>query len=201
MYFASLAGGKHFSKIDLQKAYLQMEMDDDSKTLLTLSTHKGLYQLNRLGFGVASAPALWQQTMDRILQGIPHTECLLDDVITTGESDAEYLENLETILKGLAESGLRVNPEKCKFFQESIEYCGHIVSKEGLHKTDAKIVAINGAPEPTNQTQLRSFLGLVNYYHRFLEDSSTTMYPPEPTAQENPALGLDSRVPSCFRPD
>ena len=175
--FASLAGGQHFSKIDLRQAYLQMEMDDDSKPLLTLSTHKGLYQLNRLGFGVASAPALWQQTMDRILQGIPRTECLLDDVITTGESDAEHLENLETVLKRLADSGLRVNPEKCKFFQESIEYCGHIVSKEGLHKTDAKIAAISDAPEPTNQTQLRSFLGRVNYYHRFLEDSSTTMYP------------------------
>ena len=57
-FFASLAGGKHFSKIDLRSAYLQMEMDDESKTLLTLNTHKGLYRLNRLAFGIASAPAM-----------------------------------------------------------------------------------------------------------------------------------------------
>ena len=68
---ASLGGGKHFSKIDLRSAYLQIEMDDESKTLLTLNTHKGLYRLNRLAFGIASAPAMWQRVMDQLLSGIP----------------------------------------------------------------------------------------------------------------------------------
>ena len=133
--FASLAGGKRFSKIDLKQAYLQMEMDDESSALLTLNTHKGLFKLNRLAFGVASAPALWQRSMDQILQGIPYTQCILDDIIVTGEDDAEHLRNLETVFRRLSEAGLRVNRLKCNFFQEHVEYCGHGVSARGLHKT------------------------------------------------------------------
>ena len=64
---ATLAGGKKFSKLDLRQAYLQMEMEEDSKKYITINTHKGLYQSNRLVFGVASAPAVWQRTMDRVL--------------------------------------------------------------------------------------------------------------------------------------
>ena len=165
--FASLAGGKRFSKIDLKQAYLQMEMDDESRPLLTLNTHKGLFKLNRLAFGVASAPALWQRSMDQILQGIPYTQCILDDIIVTGEDDAEHLRNLETVFRRLSEAGLRVNRLKCNFFQEHVEYCGHGVSARGLHKTPAKIDAISDARCPVNVTELRSFLGLVNYYARF----------------------------------
>ena len=117
--FASLAGGKRFSKIDLKQAYLQMEMDDESSALLTLNTHKGLFKLNRLAFGVASAPALWQRSMDQILQGIPYTQCILDDIIVTGEDDAEHLRNLETVFRRLSEAGLRVNRLKCNFFRRA----------------------------------------------------------------------------------
>ena len=79
--FASLGGGRKFSKIDLRQAYLQMEMEEESKKFLTINTHKGLFQYNRLVFGVASAPAIWQQAMDQILEGIPHVQCILDDMI------------------------------------------------------------------------------------------------------------------------
>ena len=175
--FASLAGGKRFSKIDLKQAYLQMEMDDESSALLTLNTHKGLFKLNRLAFGVASAPALWQRSMDQILQGIPYTQCILDDIIVTGEDDAEHLRNLETVFRRLSEAGLRVNRLKCNFFQEHVEYCGHGVSARGLHKTPAKIDAISDARCPVNVTELRSFLGLVNYYARFLPNLATTLHP------------------------
>ena len=175
--FAKLGGGQHFSKIDLRQAYLHMEMTDDSKPLLTLNTHHGLYQLNRLGFGVASAPALWQKAIDQVLEGIPQTECLLDDIITTGKNDEEHLANLELILKRCEENGLRLNVNKCQFFQPSVEYCGHVVSARGIHKTDGKINAITNAPKPENASQLRSFLGLVNYYQKFLADPATTLHP------------------------
>ena len=175
--FATLAGGQRFTKIDLKQAYLQMEMEEESKPLLTLTTHKGLYQLNRLGFGVASAPALWQQAIDRTLHGVPRQACLLDDIIVTGRDDDEHLDNVESILGHLSDHGLRVNPTKCTFFADAVEYCGHIVSRHGLRKTDDKIKAINEAPAPQNMSQLRSFLGMVCYYQRFLKDCSTTLHP------------------------
>ena len=71
--FAGLAGGKQFSVIDLWRAYLQMELEEDSKDCLTVNTSKGLYQYQRLPYGVAFAPAIWQRAMDVVLQGIPGT--------------------------------------------------------------------------------------------------------------------------------
>ncbi|XP_047668764.1 uncharacterized protein K02A2.6-like [Tachysurus fulvidraco] len=95
--FASLSSGEHFSKIDLAKTYLQMEMDEQSKKFLTINIHKGLYQYNHLVFGIASAPALWQRAMDQVLQGIPGTQCYLDDNIVTGKDDADHLQNLQNL--------------------------------------------------------------------------------------------------------
>ena len=175
--FASLAGGQRFSKIDLRQAYLQMEMDDTSKKFLVLNTHKGLYRLNRLAFGIASAPALWQRAMDQLLQGTADTHCILDDILITGVDDEHHLANVKAVLQRLEDAGLRANRLKCSFMQPKIEYCGHEVSEDGLHKMPTKVDAICQAPVPQSVPQLRSFLGLVNYYAKFLPNLSTTLHP------------------------
>lgn len=175
--FAALGQGKRFSKIDLAQAYLQMEMEESSKKYLTINTSKGLYQYNRLVFGIASAPAIWQKAMEQVLQGIPNTQCYLDDIVITGANDDAHLENLEKVLQRLNDFGLRVNKAKCEFFQDVIEYCGHKIDKNGLHKCKDKTDAVLKAPPPQNITQLRSFLGLVNYYRKFLPNLSSVLHP------------------------
>ena len=97
--FANLAGGKHFSKLDLRQAYHQMEVTEESKKFLTINTHKGLFQYNRLVFGISSCPAIWQRAIDQVLQGIPGIQCILDNMIVSGKTDEEHLENLESVLK------------------------------------------------------------------------------------------------------
>lgn len=74
--FTPLSGGQTFGKIDLTQAYLQMEVDEAPKSLLTINTHKGLFRFNRLPFGIASALAIWQRAMDQILANIPKTQCI-----------------------------------------------------------------------------------------------------------------------------
>ncbi|KAI2644841.1 Retrovirus-related Pol polyprotein [Labeo rohita] len=175
--FATLSGGRHFSKINLAEAYLQMEMEEDSKVLLTINTHKGLHRYNRLVFGISSAPALWQKAMDQVLQGCPGTQCYLDDIIVTGENDSIHLENLARVLKRLGDYGLRARRDKCEFFKSSITYCGHQIDANGLHKCPDKLRAIAEAPPPKDISQLRSFLGFVNYYNRFLPNLATVLYP------------------------
>ncbi|XP_060587297.1 uncharacterized protein K02A2.6-like [Ruditapes philippinarum] len=132
-------------------------VDDESKKFLTISTHKGLFRYNRLVFGVASAPAIFQRLIEQIMEDIPNVQVILDDMIITGSDDKEHLEILEQVLKRLDEYGLRVNVEKCKFMEPKVEFCGHEIDADGLHKTDAKIAAIVNAPEIKNVKDLRSF--------------------------------------------
>jgi len=155
-----------------------MVVEEDCRKYLTINTHRGLYRYNRLIFGVASAPSLWQRAIEQVLQGIPNVHCILDDMLITGRDDSQHLETLERVLERLQKYGLRTNLEKCAFFQSSrIKFCGHEIDERGLHKTKDKIEAILSAPRPTNQSQLRSAQGLINYYSRFLENLSTVMRP------------------------
>ncbi|XP_060581109.1 uncharacterized protein K02A2.6-like [Ruditapes philippinarum] len=175
--FANLANGKKYSKLDLRQAYLQLECDDKTKEMLTINTHKGLYSYNRLTYGVSSAPAIWQRTIDQILQGIPGVQCILDDMVITGENDQAHLNNLETVVQRLSKYGLKVNKEKCQFFQERITYCGHEIDENGLWKCNDKVDSILNTPRPQNVTSLRAYLGLLNYYHRFLNNLATVIKP------------------------
>ena len=104
--FATLAGGKGFTKLDLAHAYQQIPLEKSSKQYVTINTRKGLYQYNRLPFGVAAAPSIFQRTMENLLQGIPHVSIYLDDILVTGTSDADHLVTLDKVLARLKDAGL-----------------------------------------------------------------------------------------------
>ena len=175
--FATLAGGKSFSKLDLAHAYSQIPLADASKQYVTVNTHKGLYQYNRLPFGVAAAPSIFQRLMENLLQGIPHVSIYLDDILITGTSEADHLSTLDKVLTRLEAAGLHLKRNKCAFLLPSVEYLGHKISADGLQPTEEKVRAIKEAPHPTNVSQLRSFLGLVNYYSKFLPNLANTLAP------------------------
>ena len=119
----NLAGGKHFSKLDLRQAYRQMVVTDVSYKYLTINTHKDLFRYNRLILGIASSPSVWQRAFDQVLQRIPGTQRILDDTFITGKTDKEILENLENdLLKRLQDAGLKANKEKCTFFKNRVKF-------------------------------------------------------------------------------
>ena len=97
--FVTVSGVKYFSKLDLSHAYQQVELEPESRKLITVSTHRGLYQYNRLPFGVASAPAIFQQLMEQTLQGVQGIVCYLDDMLITGKSPQEYWDRVEEVLQ------------------------------------------------------------------------------------------------------
>ena len=130
--FAKLSNGKMFSKLDLRQAYLQLECEDRLKELLTINTHRGLYCYNRLLYGISSAPAIWQRPIDQILQGIPGVQCILDDVVITGQSESAHLENLKCVLARLEQYGITVKKGKCVFFVPPITFCDHEIDEQGL---------------------------------------------------------------------
>ena len=172
-----MKGGRKFTKLDLTSAYQQMELDEESAKLVTINTHQGLYESTRLPLGVASAPAIFQRAMDMVLQGIPHCICYLDDILITGVSDVEHLRNLEEVLRRLQDHGISVKKEKCHFIQDSVEYLGHHVDARGVHTSERKVQAIVDAPAPRNLQELRSFLGLLNYYAKFIPNLASMLHP------------------------
>ena len=172
-----LAGGQKFTKLHLSQAYQQVLLDVDSCKYVTINTHRGLYQYTRLPFGVASAPAMFQKTMDAVLQGIPNVLCYVDDILVTGADDETHLRNLALVLERLHKHGVRIKKTKCKFMSKSVVYLGHQIDAEGMHTTTVKVDALVKAPEPHNVPELRSFLVLLNYYRKFLPNLSTILHP------------------------
>ena len=161
----------------MSHAYQQLLLEEESKQYLTINTHRGLFRYNRLPFGVYSAPAIFQRVMESTLQGIPHTVVYLDDILVTGRTHQEHLWNLQIVLRQLKQAGLRLKREKCQFLTKAVQYLGYRIDQDGLHPTDDKIKAIREAPAPRNVAELRSYLGLLNYYGKFLPNLATTLSP------------------------
>ncbi|XP_055356704.1 uncharacterized protein K02A2.6-like [Paramacrobiotus metropolitanus] len=170
--FAKLNGGEKFSTLDLAEAYAQVELDDDSKQLVVINTHKGLFRYNRLPFGVASGPSIFQQIMEQILHGCEGVAIYLDDIIVTGATDEEHLRNLEKVMARLTEHGLTLKRSKCHFMQLSVEYLGFIVDSRGRHISRNRVKALLDMGPPKNVSELRAFLGMVNHYAKFVKNLS-----------------------------
>ena len=152
-------------------------MTEEAKSILTINTHKGLYRYTRLPFGIASVPAIFQKTMDILLQGVPNALCYIDDIIITGQDDKAHLQTLQEVLKRLHSHGFRLKKSKCVFLGKAVEYLGHQIDATGIHPTVDKLVAIYDAPSPQNITELRSYLGLLNYYGKFVPHLATLVQP------------------------
>ena len=152
---SALAGGTRFTKLDLKHAYQQLPLSEDSKQFLTINTSKGLYQYNRLPFGVAIAPAIFQSTMDTILKGIDGVVCYVDDILITGRNDQEHRNRLEAVLSRLERYGVQLKLSKCSFLQEKVQFLGHLIDAEGVHPSPEKVQVVVKAPSPASVTELR----------------------------------------------
>ena len=166
--FAMLEGGKTFTKLDLSQAYQQLKLDTESRKYIFINTHKGLFRCTRLPFGISSAPGIFQKAMESLLQGIAHVTVYIDDILITGETESDHMQSLEEVLKHLVKAGLRVKKHKCKFMALSVAYLGYVIDAEGLHPLPDKVQAVQQAPTPRSVTELKSYLGLLTYYGKFL---------------------------------
>ncbi len=175
--FTSFTGGKSFTKLDLSHAYLQLEREENSREYVTINMQKDLYRYTRLSFGVSSPPAIFQRTMENLVQGIKHTVVYIDDILVTGSSEDEHLSHLESVLHKLKVAGMRLKKKKFLFMAPEVEYLGHLISQKGLQPTKEKVKAIAEVPRPHNVSELKAFLGLLNYYGKFLPNLATTMAP------------------------
>ena len=172
---ATLGGREKFTKLDMSQAYQQLQLDHESKRYTTINTHKGLFQYNRLPYGISSAPGIFQRNMENLLQNISYVIVREDDILVSGAKDGDHLKNLEEVFKRLPKAGLRLKKGKCVFMEPQVTYLGHSVSKEGIQPMEDKVEAITNAPPPRNVSELKSYLGMINYYQKFLPNLSSVL--------------------------
>ena len=168
----TLAGSQWFSTLYLLSDYWQVEVEETDREKTAFCTTEGLFQFRVMPFGLCNAPATFQRLMDLVLAGLQWSRCLvyIDDVIIVGKSFQEHLRNLQEVLQRLREAGLKLKPSKCIFFQSSVKYLGHVVSREGVMADPDKVRKVATWPVPTSTKETQSFLGFASYYRRFIRD-------------------------------
>lgn len=162
-----MSGAKVFSKLDLNMAFHQIELAPELRDITTFAG-PNLYRYKRLLFGVNMATEKFQQIIWQIFKDCPGTHDIHDDIRVVGTSEEEHDERLNEVMKKLEESGLTLNYDNCQIGVSSMEYLGNVLTDKGLQVSDDKGKAIAQAPRPKDQSELRSFLGLVQYCARFI---------------------------------
>ncbi|CAH8288100.1 unnamed protein product [Schistosoma rodhaini] len=196
--FTILNGGTYFAKLDLADAYLQIPVARESRELLTINTHRGLFQYTRLPFGIKTAPAIFQQIMDTILADVPGVATYLDDVLIVGSTADELHSRTYLVLQRLQDNGFRLRSEKCQFFLRSVKYLGFIFDASGRHPDPQNTHAIQQMPAPTDVSSLRSFLGMVSYYSAFLPSLHEVRYPLNHLLEKNATWNWSTQCESAF---
>lgn len=175
--FASLQGGELFSKLDLASAYNQLVLDESSQDLCTWSTHLGVFRMKRLPFGIKTAGAIFQKNIETLLKDIPNCINFMDDIVVTGKDYNSHIKILKIVLNRLQSHGLRLNADKCKFFQDKITYLGFNIDKNGLSKNKAHVESVLNAPIPKDVSETRAFIGMCNFYSTFIPDFTNKINP------------------------
>ena len=170
----ALRGTNYFSTLDFKSGYWQISMHPSSREKTAFATHNGLYEFLVMPFALTNSGASFQRLMGHILRGLEYRFALIyiDDIIIFSKSVEEHLSHLEEVFKRLREANVKLNPKKCSFVKPIVKYLGHVVTPDGISPDSDKVRVVQDFPTPTNLKQLRTFLGLANYYRRFIRGFS-----------------------------
>lgn len=165
-----LGKAQYFSVLDLASGFHQIEVDPKDISKTAFNVDHGKYEFVRMPFGLKNAPATFQRLMDSVLRKHLGVRCFvyMDDIIIYSSSLQQHLDDIAKILETLRESNLKVQCDKSNFLRKEVEFLGHLVTVDGVKPNPGKVEAVRSWPLPRTIKDLRSFLGTVSYYRRFI---------------------------------
>ena len=175
--FASISQDKYFSKFDLTKGYWQVPMEENARPYTAFLTPSGLFQFCMMPFGLVNAPATFTRMMRQVLQGLEKTDNFIDDILIHTQTWEDHKLVVRALLERLRDVGLTAKPSKCEVACQSLQFLGHVVGNGTLQPQCNKITQIKDAKPPRTKKELRSFLGFVGYYRRFIPNFAALASP------------------------
>ena len=175
----AINGAQYMSSLDMLKGFYQIPVAEEDRHKTAFSTSWGHFEFNRMPFGLTNAPATFQRLMDTVLTGLVPLICMvyIDDILIFSRTFDQHLLDLDRVFSAVRSANLKLNLSKCFFGFTELKYLGHIISRDGLKPNPETIQSVNDFPVPTNKLETQRFLGLANYYRRFIERFSDIAEP------------------------
>lgn len=200
-----LGHSKYFSTLDLASGFHQIKMaaKDAPKTGFTISTNSsisGHYEFTRMPFGLKNAPSTFQRLMNTVLSGLQGLHCYiyLDDCIIYSQNLQDHIEKLKLVFDKLRQFNLKLQPDKCEFLRREVTYLGHIITDKGVSPNPEKVKAVSQFRVPENPKEIKSFLGLIGYYRRFIDNFSKLTKPLTSLLKKNAVFNWSSEQQTAF---
>jgi transposase InsO family protein len=189
--FNKLSGSQVFSKFDFCKGYWQIPMSESSNDMTTFVCANGLFRFNVMPFGLVNSASSYNRMMRKLLDGLKHLESYVDDVLAHTRSWEEHLAALREFFERVRMARLTLKPKKCQIGFETIDFLGHTLSGDKIKPKEESVDKIREMPRPRNKKQVRSFLGAVNYYRKFIPNCAELMRPLTELTRKNAKITVD----------
>lgn len=183
----------YFSTLDMAKAFHQIEMDEESIEKTAFSVNNGHYEYLRMPYGLKNGPSTFQRVMDNVLKEYLHKFCFvyMDDIVVFSKSLQEHIYHLQLIFQKIREFNLKIELDKCEFLSKNVEFLGHLITPEGISPNPTKLKAVENYPIPRTVKEIKSFLGLIGYYRRFIENFAHIVSPMTKCLKKGAKIKID----------